>query len=285
MRPSARSHSAAGAPLVLVTRPESSGMELAARLQDLGCAAIWWPAFDLLAPEDPGALEAVLARLESFDLAVFVSPAAVRACGAALRRLGRAWPEGTRIAAVGAATREAARAELTGARDAPLLCPPGEQAAMGGTESLIGELQALQPAARSVLIVRAQSGRERLAEWLRAQGAAVEQASAYRRVAHVPDAAQWESLRRALAQGRRLAVLYTSSEAVAALAAQFEGQAQLGEALQGSIALCIHERIEAALRGSAGRDVRRCGLEPDSIRRALLGKNATQAPRGSAPQA
>lgn len=270
--------------LVLVTRPEDSGSGLAEGLRAEGCAALWWPAFDLLAPEDPQVLEALVRRLERFDLAVFVSPAAVRAFATALRRLSCAWPAGTRIAAVGTATGQAARTELTGAGAAQILCPAGAQAAAGGSEALIERLQALRPAPRFALIVRAQSGRERLAEWLRSQGAAVEEASAYRRAAHVPGAAQWSALREGLAPGRTLAVLYTSSEAVAAVAAQFEGQAEFAAPFAASTALCIHARIEAALRGRGWRDVRRCDPQPGSIRAALLAKGTAPPLAGSAPR-
>jgi len=66
--------------LALVTRPGEPGQRLSTALRDRGQRALWWPAFDLLAPAELEPLQALLQRLAEFELAVFVSPAAVRAC-------------------------------------------------------------------------------------------------------------------------------------------------------------------------------------------------------------
>jgi uroporphyrinogen-III synthase len=263
-RPSSR-------PLVLVTRPQESGSLLAARLRELGVDAMWWPAFDLLGPEDAAALESCLTRLADFDLVIFVSPAAVHATAGAWRRFDAQahWPAATRIATVGAATRDAALESLPGAREAQIICPAGDTAADGGSEALISAIRQLQPRPQAVLLVRAQSGRQRLIEWLRRRGAGVEEAVAYRRVAHQPGEAQWAALIGASGAGTRLAVLYTSSEAVAAVAAQFADHPVAADLLGDEIALCIHERIERELRARGRTDVRRCDLDPASIRAAL----------------
>lgn len=260
--------------LVLVTRPQESGATLAARLRAAGRDAIWWPAFDLLPPEDPQGLRDAIARLIEFDLAIFVSPAAVHSFAAEFRRLYGStdryiWPATTRIAAVGVATRDAAMVSLPGALYEYIICPAGDTAAEGGSDALISAIKTLGARPRSVLLVRAQSGRERLVRWLQGQGASVAQAVAYRRVAHVPTDAQWSALRAGIGAGERLAVLYTSSEAVAVLAAQFDCEVELADTLSDSIALCIHERIERQLRARGRTDVRRCSLEVESIQQAL----------------
>jgi uroporphyrinogen-III synthase len=237
----------------------------------------------LLPPEDPMVLKALIARLAEFDLAIFVSPAAVHAFAATFRRMyGRSerhvWPPATRIAAVGAATREAALASLPGACDAQIICPPGDTAADGGSDALVSAIKELTVRPQAVLLVRAQSGRQRLIDWLQGHGAGVEEAVAYRRVAHEPKAAQWSALRASVRAGTRLAVLYTSSEAVSVLAKQFEPDQELADALADSIALCTHERIERELRARGFTDVRVCGMEPDFIERALRGSAEPPAP-------
>jgi len=261
--------------LILITRPQQAGGNLAARLRDAGLDALWWPAFDLLAPADPAPLRACVARLAQFDLAVFVSPAAVRAFAQAL---ADDWPAATAIAAVGAATASAARTLLRGAGGARIICPVGEAVADGGSEALWRALQALVPAPRRILIVRAQGGRQWLIERFLAAGAQVEPVVAYRRLAHVPSPAQWSALRASLAAQPRLALLFSSTEAVPVVAQQLAGDPALASALRGAVALCVHPRIEQALRAAGLSDVRGCEPRAESIQAALQARAAPAAP-------
>jgi len=215
---------------------------------------------------------------------VFVSPAAVHAFAAALTG---PWPGQTRIGAVGAATGRAARAALLGADRAHIVCPDGAGAADAGSESLWQALQVLVPAPQRVLIVRAQGGRQWLIDRLQAAGAQVEEAVAYRRVAHVPGLAQWAALRAGHAAHRRLALLYTSSEAVPVVAEQLGREQALAGWHHEGIALCVHHRIEQALRASGLADVRPCAPDAGSIRTAL-GEGTTASARtgpGALPDA
>jgi len=254
-------------PFVLITRPQAPGRTLAAQVRATGLDALWWPAFALLPPDDPGALRSSVERLALFDLVVFVSPAAVRAFAPLL---ADAWPAHAVIAAVGAATAQAARTQLPGASQARIICPDGETTADGGSEALWEALQQTAAAPpRHVLIVHAQSGRRWLTDRLLACGARVEEAIAYRRVEHVPTPAQWAALRAAMAGGARLAPLYSSSEAVAVVGESLRQESTLSAWLHGGIALCVHERIELALRAAGLADVRRCDPDVASIRRAL----------------
>ena len=59
--------------IALVTRPGEAGQRLTSALRDRGQGALWWPAFDLLAPAELEPLQTLLERLADFDLAVFVS--------------------------------------------------------------------------------------------------------------------------------------------------------------------------------------------------------------------
>ncbi len=259
---------------MLVTRPQATGSALAAQLCSAGRDALWWPAFDLLPPEDPMALKSRIARLAEFDLAIFVSPAAVHAFASAMRRMYQgteryAWPATTAIAAVGGATRDAALDSLPRAREARIICPAGDSAADGGSEALITAIRQLPGVPRAVLLVRAQTGRQRLVEWLRGHGAGIEEAVAYRRLAHVPKPTQWAVLHASVQAGVRLAVLYTSSEAVGVVAQQFEIDAGMADAYADSIGLSTHERITRELRGRGFTDVRPCGMDVESILHAL----------------
>lgn len=239
---------------------------LSAQLRSAGLDALWWPAFCLLPPDDPGALRSCVTRLAFFDLVVFVSPAAVRAFAPLLTD---AWPARAAIATVGAATAQAARALLPGSGLARIICPDGDTAADGGSESLWQALQTALPAPRHALIVRAQAGRRYLIDRLLGCGAKVEEVVAYRRVAHVPSTIQWAALQAGRLGGGRPATLYSSSEAVAVVKQSLEREPTLAAWLLGGIALCVHERIEQTLRAAGLCDVRRCEPEPASIRGAL----------------
>jgi len=260
-------------PYVLITRPQAPGRILTAQLRAAGMDALWWPAFALLPPDDPAALRSSVERLALFDLVVFVSPAAV---GALAPLLNDAWPARAAIAAVGAATARAARRQLAQAAGARIICPDGETTADGGSESLWEAIQQVLPAPRHVLIVRAQSGRRWLADRLLEIGAKVEQAVAYRRVVHIPSAPQWAALRAAMQGNAPLAALFSSSEAVGVVGETLEQEPPIAARLLRGVALCVHERIEQALRTRGLTDVRRCEPEVTSIRRALgLPQDAT----------
>jgi uroporphyrinogen-III synthase len=254
-------------PLILVTRPRGPGQELAAALRAAGSDALWLPAFDLQPPVDPLPVEAAAGRLRDFDLAVFVSPAAVEAFAAALPPGG--WPSPTAIGAMGAATRAAVLARLPGSDAAKLLCPEGTLAADGGSEALWPLVQSHRPAPRRVLIVRAQGGRPWLSEQLCAAGVQVQELPAYRRSAHVPT--PWESaaLHAAVAAGRRLAILYSSAEAIEVVAGQLGADAALAGAWTAQLGLCVHERIVRLLRARGAADVQLCAAEVEAVRRAL----------------
>ncbi|HEY4638059.1 MAG TPA: uroporphyrinogen-III synthase, partial [Burkholderiales bacterium] len=87
---------------ILVTRPRELAQGLAALIAQAGGEPVLYPALEIRDPEDAGAARAALARLQEFDLAVFVSPSAVRK---AFELLRAGWPARVRAAALGAGTR------------------------------------------------------------------------------------------------------------------------------------------------------------------------------------
>jgi uroporphyrinogen-III synthase len=167
---------------ILVTRPRELAQGLATLIRQAGGEALLYPAIEIQDITDPAPARALLARLQEFDLAVFVSPSAVRkamelAEGRALpvgqpRYAGQAWPKGLRVAAIGGGTRRAL--EERGFRD--VIAPASE----ADSEALLAlpELAGF----RRVAIFRGEGGREALGEALAARGARVEYAACYRRV-------------------------------------------------------------------------------------------------------
>lgn len=239
--------------MFLVTKPGAAGAQLAADLTAAGHSALHLPAFDILPCADPAAARAVLGQLAQFDLVVLVSPAAVRATAGLL---AGPWPAGTRIAAVGAATADVARRELPLGNGALLIAPPvSEDEAMAGSEALWHELQTLMPAPRRVLVLRAEQGREWLAEQLRAAGAEVQSLAVYRRVARPwTDALSAASIAATL-QGARPVLVVTSSESVKSVLHNAE-QGGVADALRAGMAVTSHARISTALTAAGFSDVR-----------------------------
>ena len=151
---------------ILVTRPRELAQGLADLVAGAGGEAVLYPAVEIRDPQDPAAVRALLARAGQFELAVFVSPTAVRrAC--ALH--AGPWPQ--RVAAIGEGTRR----ELAGRGFTQVIAPAGR----ADSEALL----ALPAMAgwRSVLILRGDGGRELLGDTLAAGGARVEYAECYRR--------------------------------------------------------------------------------------------------------
>jgi len=152
-------------PVVIVTRPAAAGERLHGRLIASGWDAVWCPAFDLGAAPDARAASTALQYLQRFDLVVFVSPNAVRA---SLPLVEKPWPTQVAIGAVGEATAAAVRAELALAPGTALIAPAGDAA---GSEAFWAAWLDSGKSARRVLILRAQHGREWLAERFSEAGA------------------------------------------------------------------------------------------------------------------
>ena len=248
----------------LVTRPGQAGRSLAEALQARGAESLWLPAFELGPAPDPTAVTATLRRLAEFDLAVFVSPAAVRGAAAALPPR---WPATTRAAVVGHATAGTLRTHYAGA--APPVIEPSGRAEAGGSEALWETLVAQgvaggQTAPGAVLILRAAHGREWLGERLREAGARVETLAVYTRT---PCAAPIEARER-LAQWRAshaIATVLTSSEAVGVLAQQLAPDPDLRAAVFSGRALASHDRVAAAARAAGFARVSVAAPEVESI--------------------
>jgi uroporphyrinogen-III synthase len=226
---------------IVVTRPREQAAGLAERIRAAGADPILFPTIEILPPEDAGAVSSLVARLDGFQLAIFVSPsAAVRGHG--LVSASRAWPERLRVAAVGAGTARALEERGFSA----VIAPAGE----GDSEALaeLPELRDLE--GRSVVIFRGQGGREWLRTTLEARGAQVEYAECYRRVRPDADAggllARWQS-------GGIEAVSITSAEGLANF---FEMLGPTGRGyLRATPVFVPHPRIALAARKLDVREV------------------------------
>jgi uroporphyrinogen-III synthase len=227
---------------VIVTRPAPAGPRLHQRLLQAGRDAVWWPAFQVGPAPDSRRVHSTLARLADFDLAIFVSPAAVDAVAGLL---DAPWPGSTTIGAVGAATEAAVRQQLQLPREARVIAPATEGAA--GSEAFWSEWTRRRGVARRALILRAQHGREWLGDRLAAAGTEVEMLAVYTRAGGALDDSARRRLRQWVAAEAPVISIVSSSEAIEALDRQFGVIAGATGWLRKGIAVATHERIRAQL--------------------------------------
>lgn len=156
---------------VLVTRAREQASQLVGALQAAGAETVEIPAIAIVPPSSYDALDGALAGFKDVDWLIFTSANAVKVfCERALYAGVHPAASAVKIAVIGAASAEAVR-------DAGMkveLVPPKFVA-----ESLLHELR-YQVADEHVLLVRAEVARDVLPDGLRAAGAHVLVANAYR---------------------------------------------------------------------------------------------------------
>ncbi len=226
---------------IVVTRPREHALALAERMRAAGADPILFPTIEILPPENAAAVASVIARLDGFQLAIFVSPTAAMR-GHAMVMASRNWPKGLRVAAVGIGTASALEERGCNA----VIAPAGEADSEALAE--LPDLQDLQ--GRSVVIFRGQGGREWLRTRLEARGARVEYAECYRRARPDADAgwllARWQS-------GGIEAVSITSAEGLGNL---FEMLGPTGGGyLRATPVFVPHPRIALAARELGVREI------------------------------
>jgi uroporphyrinogen-III synthase len=164
---------------VIITRPLAQADALARQVAALGRAVRVLPLLEIHPLADPACLLAVLADLDRYALVAFVSPNAIDACFAHLS----AWPVGLPIAVMGEGSRAALAAHGVTSANARIISPQDPERTDSST--LLAALDVAALHGKQVLILRGESGRELLADALRAAGINVVQVAAYRRAAPV----------------------------------------------------------------------------------------------------
>jgi len=160
---------------VVITRPLAQARPLAARVAALGRQVELLPLLEITPLPDTSQLQATLSRLADYALVAFVSPNAIDAAFAHIRR----WPSGVTLAVLGEGSRAALSAYGITSEAVHIVSPA--DSANSDSEHLLQTLDLPALQGRKVLIVRGESGRELMADGLRAAGAEVEVVAAYRR--------------------------------------------------------------------------------------------------------
>lgn len=185
---------------VLVTRPEDQAENLCRLIETLGGKVLRFPVLEIVDLDDISDLLQIIDKLDECDIAVFISPNAVKKA-ANLIQSRRQWPTSVKIAAVGKASAKA----LDSLGLIADIFPPTRF----NSEALLEmpEMQAVN--GKKIIIFRGEGGRETLAETLKMRGAIVEYAECYRRVKPKTDVSQ---LLRHWARGEIDIVVTTSNE-------------------------------------------------------------------------
>jgi uroporphyrinogen-III synthase len=226
---------------VAVTRPSSLAQGLAALIEAAGGKAFLFPAIEIeplaaVAPSGP------------LDLAVFISPTAVRE---GLRYLRAPLP---RIAALSRGTRR----ELE-RQGVAVAFAAGEGA---DSEALLAQPELAQVAGRRIAIFRGQGGREALGEGLRGRGALVEYVECYRRLRPSSDAAPLVAAWRG---GRLHAITASSAQGLGNLFEMLDR-----DLLRGLPLFVPHERVAGDARRAGVREVLVAGPADDEMLAALV---------------
>lgn len=248
---------------VVVTRPQGQAVALARRIEALGREAAVFPLLDILPLDDCRALRNALDRLLDFSLVAFVSPNAIEAAF----RLAGAWPPEVPLAVMGEGSRQALAAHGIAPPAHTVFSPRDTDRTDSQTLLEVLDLASLR--GRKVLIVRGETGREFLADALRAHGVQVEQVAAYRRAAPVLDDARSQALAALLA--RDCEWIITSSEALRILLEQVRAVAGADGVvkMQQQTLIVPHVRIAETARQLGFSDVVLTGSGDEQLLTAL----------------
>ena len=237
---------------IVVTRPREQAAGLVQRIEQLGGKPLLFPLLEIAAVSDDRALREQISRLWQTDLAVFISPNAVRYGVAAIRASGD-MPASLKIASVGQGSARALR-EL----GIEHIIAPVERF---DSESLLALPELQNVAGKRVMIFRGEGGRELLGDTLKARGAQVEYVTCYLRSKPEVDAS-------ALLKALPHAITVTSSEALGYLWEMLEGQGR--GVLRNTPLFAPHARIAGLAREQGWQDVRLTGPGDDGLLSALM---------------
>jgi uroporphyrinogen-III synthase len=237
---------------IVVTRPREQAAQLAQRIEQAGGKVVLFPLLEISPAADPQPLRNLVARLHEFDLAIFISPNAVRYGMEAIRAAGEL-PSELKIATVGQGSAKALRN-----LDVQEVIAPQERF---DSEALLA-LPALQNVTgHRVVIFRGNGGRELLGDTLKARGATVEYAECYQRTKPQQDAAT-------LLAADPHAITVTSSEALAYLWDMFD---EVGRARLVVVPLFVpHTRIADAAQRLGWRKVITTAKGDDGLLSSLV---------------
>lgn len=252
---------------VVITRPATQSESLAVRLSEAGCPVRIFPLLAIQPLTDTTALTTTLNKLTDFAMVAFVSPNAIDAVFAHLT----VWPQSVIAAVVGEGSRLALARHGVSDANASIISPRDKQRTDSETLLVALDLPALR--GKKVLIVRAESGRELLADQLRAAGVEVEQLVAYQRQAPALTEALLAELHALLAEENDWVI--TSSEALRILKQMVEQAANSAgwQRLQNKTLIVPHPRIEETAKELGFTHTILCGSGDEALFSAIQSRS------------
>lgn len=160
---------------VVITRPRAQADALARQVEAIGREAVVLPLLEIVPLPDQTELIRTLSGLRRYAMVAFVSPNAIDAAFAHIAD----WPREVTLAVLGEGSRAALAKHGLHAGNANIVSP--QDPSRSDSENLLQSLDLAALAGKEVLIVRGESGRELMADGLRAAGALVTTVAAYRR--------------------------------------------------------------------------------------------------------
>lgn len=162
---------------VVITRPLEQANALAQRVSALGREVVVFPLLEIHPLSDTSALQAALSDLGSYAMVSFVSPNAISAAFAVQKN----WPKDVTLSVMGEGSRSTLAAHGVNSNTHNIVSPKDHEQTDSQTLLQVLDLASLR--GKKVLILRGETGRELLADELRAADVMVTQVAAYRRVA------------------------------------------------------------------------------------------------------
>jgi uroporphyrinogen-III synthase len=237
---------------IVVTRPRDQAPGLMRRIEQLGGTPLLFPLLEIEPVPDDQTIREQLGRLGQTDIAIFISPNAVRYGMAAVLAAGTL-PSTLKFAAVGPGSARALQEKGI----AHVITPQ----ARIDSEGLLAEQELQDVAGQRVMIFRGDGGRELLGDTLRARGATVEYVTCYTRSKADLDMG-------ALLQRQPHVLTVSSSEALQHL---WETLGKSGNTeLAGLPIFLTHERIAAKARQQGWRNVMVGGSGDDGLLSSLI---------------
>lgn len=250
---------------IVVTRPREQATQLAQRIAQAGGKVILFPLLEISPVSDPRLLRELVARLHEFNLAIFISPNAVRygmeaICeageGAGAQLVARSNRATSCAPAVSHALNEGdltanLKIATVGQGSAKALRDLGVQEIIAPQDRFDSEALLALPELQNVkgwrvVIFRGDGGRELLGDTLKARGATVEYAACYQRAKPQQDATT-------LLAADPHAITVTSSEALGYLWDMLD---EPGKARLANVPLFVpHARIAEAAQRLGWRNV------------------------------
>ena len=237
---------------ILVTRPRDQASGLTQAITEAGGIPLLFPLLDIAPVADAQALRQQIARLARCDLAIFISPNAVKYGMAAILDGSGGMPASLKVATVGAGSAKA----LHAAGVAEVIVPTERF----DSEGLLATPELQNITGWQVMILRGDGGRELLGDTLKMRGAIVEYVTCYRRSKPQQPVSE-------LLLASPDAITVTSSEALGYLWQMLDEQAR-GELLDTPL-FVPHPRIAQLARSQGWRDVHLTGAGDEGLLLAL----------------